>query len=443
MSVYFNILDYGAAADGKTLCTDAFYKAIDAAGSAGGGTIYVPAGRFLTGPLKLASNLRLYLESGSEVLFSQEESDYPTVYSRWEGVEQEVYMPCIYAKDAENIIIEGMGTLNGQGEPWWEKGLSEDIKYPRPKLIGFQNCERIILRNIKLINSPTWTFNPICCKNILADGITIINPPDSVNTDGINPESCDGVRIQGCYISAGDDCVTLKSGTEKTKNRVPCQNITITNCVMKNGHGGVVIGSESSGDVRNVTISNCVFHKTDRGIRIKTRRGRGGTVEDIRVNNIIMDEVSCPFVINMYYYCGESGKDEWAQNRDVQPLDVSTPTVRRVYFSNITAKNVRSCAGFFYGLGERKIEDMSFDNILIMLGDGFKPEKPALLDYIEPMTKCGFYLGNTCDISFSGCTISGANGPAFYAERSKDILFVNCKAKNCLGPITESPDGSI
>jgi len=428
-----NILDFGAVGDGKTLCSDAFKAAVAEAVKLGGGTVYVPAGKFLTGPIQLFSNLRLYLEGGSEILFVQDNEQYPTVQSRWEGVDQDVYMSCIYAENAENIIVEGTGTLNGQGEYWWTKHRARQLPYPRPKLVSFQSCERIILKNVKLTQSPAWTFNPINCKNVLVDGITIINPAISPNTDGVNPESCDGVRVQGCYISVGDDCVTIKAGTEDAKERIPCQNVTITNCVMAHGHGGVVIGSEMSGDVRNVTISNCVFHKTDRGIRIKTRRGRGGAVEDVRVNNILMDEVNCPFVVNLYYYCGPNGHADWVQTREPQPLDDTTPAVRRVYFSNITAKDIRSCAGFVYGLAEQYVEDMAFDNILVMMGDGFEPELPAMLDGIEEMTKRGFYLGNVRDITFSNCTITGADGPAFYAENGEGLVFTNCKAKNCTG----------
>ncbi len=431
--VSLNIMDFGAQPGGQAVCTQAFVRAVDAARKAGGGTVYVPAGQYLTGPIQLYSNLRLYLDAGAEILFVQDKDQFPTVSSRWEGVDRPVYMSCIYAENAENICVEGMGTLNGQGAYWWELQRAHTLPFPRPKLISFQSCKRIVIKNVKLTQSPAWTVNPIDCENVLVDGISIDNPANSPNTDGVNPESCNGVRIQGCYISVGDDCVTLKSGTEGAAARIPCQNITVTNCVMAYGHGGVVIGSEMSGDVRNVTISNCVFHKTDRGIRIKTRRGRGGVVEDVRVNNIVMDQVNCPFVINLYYYCGPGGKDKYVWDRSYYPVDARTPAVRRVYFSNITARDIRSCAGFVYGLAEQYVEDLAFDNILVMLGDGFDAEMPAMLDGIEPMTKTGFYLGNVRDASFTNCTITGAQGPAFYAENGEGLVFTNCKAKNCTG----------
>ena len=226
------------------------------------------------------------------------------VVSRWEGVKQEVYASCIYADGAENIAITGFGTIDGQGQKWWDvfRNHPEQLEYPRPKLISFDSCQQITLRDVSLVNSPSWTVNPILCQDITVDNIKIKNPADSPNTDGIDPESCKNVRISNCLIDVGDDCIAIKSGTEETKERVSCENITISNCQMLHGHGGVVLGSEMSGDIRNVTISNCIFQDTDRGIRLKSRRGRGGVIEDIRVNNLIMDNVICPFTLNLYYF---------------------------------------------------------------------------------------------------------------------------------------------
>jgi polygalacturonase len=436
-SNFFSITDYGAKEGGVELCSAAFAEAIAACEQAGGGTVYVPAGKYLTGPLLLKSDMRLFVDAGAHIMFVQDQEQYPVVNSRWEGVDGSVYQSCIFAIDSHDIIIEGSGTLDGQGEYWWKGMRERTLKYARPKLVSFHNCQRITLKGVKLINSPAWTFNPIYCTNVLVDGITIDNPADSPNTDGVNPESCDMVRVQGCYISVGDDCVTLKSGTEHASRRVPCQNITVTNCVMAHGHGGVVIGSEMSGGVRNVSISNCVFFKTDRGIRIKTRRGRGGTVEDVRVNNIVMDQVNCPFVINLYYHCGPDGHEKHVWDKAPYPVDEKTPVVRRVYFSNITAKDVRSCAGFIYGLPESMVEDISFDNMLVMLGEGHEPEMPAMLDYVDPMTKKGFFVANAKDIDFTRVTVTGADGEAFRIESSEGVRLDGCKAKDCTGELLQ------
>ena len=434
---FFNILDYGAAEGGELLCSKAFADAIDACEAAGGGTVYVPSGKYLTGPLCLKSDMRLLLDAGAYVMFAQNQDEFPVVASRWEGVDKPVYQSCVYAADAHDVSIEGQGVLDGQGEYWWKSQRAGTLKFARPKLISFHKCNRVTIKNVKLINSPAWTVNPIYCTNVLVDGITIENPADSPNTDGVNPESCDMVRVQGCYISVGDDCVTIKSGTEHAAKRVPCQNVTVTNCVMAYGHGGVVIGSEMSGDVRNVSISNCVFYQTDRGIRIKTRRGRGGVVEDVRVNNVVMDQVNCPFVINLYYHCGADGHEKHVWEKVPYPVNETTPTVRRVHFSNITAKDIRSCAGFIYGLAENYVEDVSFDNVLVMMGDGFEPELPAMMDYLDPMTKKGFYVSYAKDIDFTRVTVTNADGEAFHVENSEGVRFDGCKAKGCTGDLVK------
>ena len=165
-----------------------------------------------------------------------------------------------------------------------------------------------MIEGISIVNSPSWTINPVRCNNVIVDKVIIRNPKDSPNTDGINPDSCKNVHISNCHIDVGDDCIAIKAGIEKSIYRVSCENVVISNCTFIHGHGAVVIGSDTTGDIRNITVSNCVFENTDRGIRLKTRRGRGGIVEDICVSNIIMKDVKSPFVLHQYYFCGDGGK---------------------------------------------------------------------------------------------------------------------------------------
>ncbi len=174
------------------------------------------------------------------------------------------------------------------------------------------------------------------------------------------------MHISDCHVSVGDDCITLKAGNqfEMPDLRASCRDITITNCTLERGHGGVVIGSEMSGGVQNVVISNCVFIGTDRGIRLKSRRGRGGTVEHVRVNNLVMDGVLCPFTMNLYYHCGARG-DQTVSDKNARPVDEGTPIIRHIHFSNITATGVSTAAGFFYGLAEMPLEDISFTDVSI------------------------------------------------------------------------------
>lgn len=426
-STNYNVTEFGAIPDGITSCTLAFTATVNSCSKAGGGTVYVPAGTFLTGTIRLKSNINLNLDSGAVLIFTNDITEYPVVNSRWEGIQGPVYSSCIYAENEENIAITGRGKLDGQGDFWWKRVKHNTNLYPRPKLISFQGCNNVLIEGVTLINSPSWTVNPICCENVTIDKIWIKNPTESPNTDGVNPESCKNVHISNCHIDVGDDCITIKSGTENTTPKVPCENITITNCTMVHGHGGVVIGSEMSGDVRNVTISNCIFEGTDRGIRMKSRRGRGGVIEDIRINNIVMKDVLCPFIANLYYYCGPKGKDKYVWDKLPYPITAETPTFRRIHFSNITARDVSAAAGFLYGLAEMHVEDVSFDNISIAMAKDAEPGMPDMMSNLAPMKQRGFFCSNVSNISFNNVTISNHEGPAFYVENGINIEFLRCK----------------
>lgn len=423
-----SIVDFGAKPDGS-LVTEAIDQAITKLAKNGGGRVIVPAGEFYTGAIILKSNIELFLEPGSVLKFSDEQEDYPTVTSRWEGVKRSVYTSCIYAEDAKNIAVTGFGLLNGNGKKWWylHREDRKNLKYPRPKLISFDSCENVTLRDFSIIDSPSWTINPILCYGVTVDNIKIKNPADSPNTDGIDPESCKNVRISNCQIDVGDDCIAVKAGTEDTAKRVSCENITISNCQMVHGHGGIVLGSEMSGDIRNVTISNCVFQETDRGIRIKSRRGRGGIVEDIRINNIVMDKVMCPFIMNLYYFCGPRGKDKYVWDKTPYPITEETPQFRRIHFANITARNVNASAGFIYGLSEQPVSEISFQNVAISMAENAIPGKPAMMTGIEEMTKSGFYIGCAENISFDHVSIDGVVGESYHVENSQEIEWHACK----------------
>ena len=389
-----DMLKSGAKADGKTLNTMLINHTVDRLSQAGGGTLFFPAGTYLTGAIRLKSNITLELEAGATLLFSDNFDDYlPFMEVRHEGVMMKSFSPLISAMDAENITIKGEGTLDGQGKAWWteffriyvdleKNGMRELNKYQplwerendvealyaetnedwhgtlkrrffRPPFIQPVRCRRVRIEGVKIINSPFWTVNPEFCDNVVVTGVTIHNVP-SPNTDGINPESCRNVHVSDCHISVGDDCITLKSGRDAQARRlgVPCENITITNCTMLSGHGGVVIGSEMSGSVRKVTISNCVFDGTDRGIRIKSTRGRGGVVEDIRVSNIIMSNIKREAVVlNLKY--GEM---------PVEPMSERTPLFRDISISGLTAVGVKTPVKIV-GLEEAPVTDIILRDI--------------------------------------------------------------------------------
>ena len=261
-----NILDFGAKRG--EFCGVAIQRGSEAAAVQGGGRVVVPAGEYETASLVLRSNVELHLEAGAVLRFTDDFDAYPVVNIRWEGYEQPCRRPLIYAKNEVNVALTGFGTLEGQGKKWWTAFRAKTLDAARPCAVCFEDCTRVRMSDFMVHNSPNWTIHPVRCENVTIDNLTIVNPFDSPNTDGIDPESCRNVRITGCHIDVGDDCIAVKAGTEDALEDVPCENIAITGCTMVHGHGGVVLGSEMSGGFRRVSITGCVFDGTDRGIRI-------------------------------------------------------------------------------------------------------------------------------------------------------------------------------
>lgn len=418
----YNIDEFGAIANEEFVNTEAITNTIKECKLNGGGTIYIPTGKYKTGSIRLYSNMTLFLEAGAELFFVNDVEEFPIIYTRWEGTEMDCYQPCIYGQDGQNIRVTGYGTVNGNGHVWWQRFRDQTLAYPRPTLISFVNVKQVEISNIKVMNSPSWTLHPLQCENVNIDNVTIKNPKDSPNTDGIDPESCSGVRITNCYIDVGDDCIAIKSGIETADALVPCKNIEIVNCTMIHGHGGVVIGSEMSGSVKNVVISNCCFQDTDRGIRFKSLRGRGGVVEDIVINNIIMENIVCPFIMNLYYNCGSGGNLDIAGIKESLPITVETPIIRNVVITNIIAKEV-SVAGFFYGLAEMPIDTVYFHNIRVDIKKEDIPVLPAMLADVKPMQQAGFYLRNAKNIVFDNVKINGAKHKHFDIGYESDVNF--------------------
>jgi hypothetical protein len=422
---WHSVKEYGAVGDGTTKDTEAIRRAIAAAADAGGGTVYFPAGRYLTGSIHLASHITLHLDAGAVLKFSQDFDDYlPMVKSRWEGTECMNFSPPIYAYRAEDIAIVGRGLIDGQGQAWWDfyrkirnessrerklalaskwakrfgelnanvvsRGRWEQMgNFLRPPMIQPFECRNVRLEGVSLKDPPLWTINPVYCDNVTVTGISIKNPGDSPNTDGINPDSCRNVHISDCHISVGDDCITIKSGRDEDGRRVgrPCENITVTNCTMLDGHGGVVIGSEMSGGVRKVAITNCIFDGTERGIRIKTTRGRGGVIEDLRVSNIVMSHITrTPFDLNMFY-----------EKVPAEPVSERTPILRNLHFSDITVRGAPA-AGYILGLDEMPVENVTFSNLSIDADQGFT-------------------CSNAKDLAFRAVRIDTRKGPALLCAK--------------------------
>ncbi len=397
-TLVFNPLDYGAVADGKTNNTAAFAKVMAACHEAGGGTVWVTAGKYLTGSVRLMDNVTLHLDAGAELLYSGDPADSPIVPSRWECTNVYTHAPLIYADGCQNIAITGRGTLNGQGWNWWwrsgrgkapegvdfnvarsawrqlytrieagEKLGADDFKlaaeFLRPSLVGLYNCKNILVEGVTLFKSPMWMLHPVYSDDIVVRGVRFVSAdPEGQpskegtgpNGDGIDIDSCRNVRVSDCFFTTSDDCIVIKSGRDNDGRRTnrPTEYVTITNCVMYKGHGAVVIGSETSGGIRNITASNIVSKGTDTGIRIKSMRGRGGVMENFRFDNwVIEDAQKIAFEITLRY--GRTA-DEPASDR--------TPVFRNFAYSNITVINARKIATI-EGLPERAIEQLRFVDI--------------------------------------------------------------------------------
>lgn len=422
MEQFLNIRNFREYLIGENDWTEAFKKAVFNLEENNGGTLYVPTGIYKTKSIELKSNITLYLESGATLDFLDEIEEYELINLEFEGIPTKMYMPCIYAANSENVSIIGSGIINGNGFRWWKE--LKDLEYPRPYLVCFANCNNIKLQGVLLTNSPSWTVHPLCCNNVVIQGITIKNPKDSPNTDGIDPNSCSNVRISDCMIDVGDDCIAIKSGTEDTPRKIACENITITNCNMIHGHGGIVIGSEMSGSVRNISVSNCIFQDTDRGIRLKTRRKRGGSMENLVFQNIIMDNVLCPFIFNMYYFCGKNGKEKYVWDKEKYPIDETTPKINDIIISNIMVNNASACAGFIYGLPEQKVENIVFSNCSIKMNTNGEYGIPAMMDNIEPMKDAGFFIRNAKNIRFNNVTFENVDGENIDSDESAEVIVV-------------------
>lgn len=449
---YYNVTNFGAKKDSSAKATLAIKKAIDAAAKAGGGTVYFPAGKYLTGPIHFKSNITIFIDAGAELHFSDDFDDYlPMVESRYEGVDVKTFSPLFYANNVENIAIIGRGIIDGHGKKWWDfvEGYKQDqprskwqkifdqenkgILLPdepkqmvrgflRPPFIQPMHSKNILIQGITVRNSPFWTINPEFCDNVTIHAVTVINPQRlAPNTDGINPESCRNVRISDCYISVGDDCITIKSGKDlpgRTKNR-PAENYTITNCTMMSGHGAVVIGSEMSGGVKNIAISNCVFDGTDRGIRLKTVRGRGGVVEDIRVDNIIMKNIRNQAIVMDIEYAKSSP----------EPVSERTPQFRNIRLSNITAYTGE--AMYINGIEEMPVSEISLHDVVFEAKQGItiRNAKDIQLHNVRVNTTVGSSLkvDNTERMLINGFETSKplANKAVVILNNIKNVLLQN------------------
>jgi len=450
---------YGAIGNGVDLCTDAFAKAMADLESKGGGKLIVPNGIWFTGPIVLKSNINLHLEKGAIILFSPDADLYPLVETVFEGLDTRRCQSPISGRNLTNVAITGDGAIDGNGHFWrpvkrekvtesewknitsrggvykrptyWfphEKTLHGDTisdmnvprnlqteeeweavkNFLRPVMVSLIECKNVYLQGVIFQNSPAWNLHPLMCENVIIDGVAVRNPSYAQNGDGLDLESCKNSIIVNSSFDVGDDGICIKSGKDEDGRRRarPCENVIVDNCTVFKGHGGFVVGSEMSGGVKNILVSNCKFLGTDVGLRFKSKRGRGGVVENIFVQDVtMMDIITEPLLFNLYYggmsavEVLESGIEE--PEARLLPVDETTPAFKNIYVRGLMCKNARR-AMYFNGLPEQKIENITIEDAFIT-------------------ARIGAEIAESENITFKNVTIQQKEGEALLLKNCEEI----------------------
>lgn len=437
-STCLNVRDFGAAGDGVHDDTDAIQAAIYACPREG--RITVPAGTYAIRPLTLKSHMTLELKAGAELLADPCEKHYPLlpatvtdgqtgtewVLNMWEGNPTPCRQSFLSAYFAEDIAIVGQGTVNGNAPSgtWWENVKQRTIG--RPRLVFLNHCENVVFHGILGCNSPSWHFHPFFCKNVRFYNIAVEAPKDSPNTDGTDPESCHDVRYIGVRFSVGDDAIAIKSGKiyMGMKYRTPATAHVVRNCLMEYAHGAMVLGSEMSGGVQDLSVSQCYFSHTDRGLRIKTRRGRGkyAVIDHVEFSNIRMDNVMAPLVMNMYYFCDPDGHEKIVWDKAPHPVDDTTPYLGAFTFRDMECTDCEWAAGYFYGLTEQPIGSVTIENVNFTFRPDASSGRPAMMDYIDNTCKLGLYFNGVRKVHLKNVTLSGQEGQRIVAENVDEVV---------------------
>jgi polygalacturonase len=447
---WFDIREYGALEGGEVKVTASIKKAFEAASRTGGGHILIPAGKWLTGAIHFESNTALYVSRGAELLFSQDPADYlPVVFSRHEDVECYAHSAFIYADRKENIAILGGGVLNGQGRPWWQWKTSkvdlENELYAlaeggipaekrvfdgtngralRPAFFQPMNCRNVLVEGVTFLYGAFWTITPTYCENVIVRRVRIQTEGEyghTPNGDGVDPSSCRNVLIEHCEFDTGDDCIAIKAGRDADGLRVnrPTENVVIRYCKGRQGHGGLVLGSETSGSILNVYAHDCEFDGTDRVVRLKSGRGRGGVLENLWFRGMRGDRIKKEALHLNLLYTGSRYPE--------QPVDRTTPIFRNIHFADVTITNGQGYGIEILGLPEMPVQDVTFDSISIegKMGIRSVDARRIRLDAISISTPSSpvILLEDVEDFSLGRCSVMGEQTFVVLIEgaRSRDI----------------------
>lgn len=437
-SFRLNVKDFGAAGDGNTPDTAALQAAILSCPKHG--TVLFPKGVYYTAALFLKSDITLEFEPEAVLLGVPDRSQYPVLpgvtlaanekdeyyLGIWEGNPLSSYASLLTGIGIKNVDIIGKGIIDANAEQgdWWQNPKKKRVAW-RPRMLFLNHCENIRVQGVIFRNSYAWTIHPCFSKKLDLIDIKIRNDPDSPNTDGIDIESCRDVNIIGAEISVGDDCIALKSCKMYLGQRLktPTCGVEVRNCLLERGHGAVVIGSEVSAGVHDISARQCVFSGTDRGLRIKTRRGRGelSVVDKIHFSNIRMNRVVSPFVINMFYFCDPDGHSEFVWSKEKKPIDEFTPRVGSLKCENIVCEECSVAGMFFYGLPEMPIEEIRMEHIKIGFSEDAEPGFPAMMDQIEKVKKLGVYANNVKHLLLRDVLIEGYEGQKYTIINVEDF----------------------
>lgn len=453
----FNITDYGASGDGQVMNTQAINRAISECSRSGGGVVLIPKGYWLSGPIYLKSNVNLHLHANALLQFSADFDDYRIIEGNYEGKPSARNESPISGINLENIAITGSGIIDGNGQAWrmvgrnaltegeWKAKIASgglvsedgktwfpsaktkraheqkrsvllrdgaalasfnDIKdYLRPNMVVLTSCDKILLEGVTFRNSPAWNLHPLMCENVTIRNIVVYNPDYAQNGDGVDIESCSAVLIEDSVFDVGDDAICIKSGKDEEGRRrnMPTQNVIVRRNVVYAGHGGFVVGSEMSGGAKNLFVEDCTFIGTDKGLRFKSTRGRGGIVENVNIRNINMSNIVHEAVYFDMYYWTKAPEDNQLQ---VIP-EVSEETPR---FKNIVIDGV-NCSGAKVGVFVRGLPEMPIENLV--------------LKNIKIRSASGMYLKDVKDSKFIAITLNTEDqeGKAMYMENVRNLGF--------------------
>ncbi len=432
-----NVRDFGAKGDGVT--DDTLFIQAALLTCPPESRVLIPAGTFRFTSLFLKSNLTLEISRDAVLSAIPDSGRIPVLPGRigscdgkgeflpasWEGEPRDSYAALITGMYVENVVICGQGVLEGNAdfENWWTPDKLKGTP-ARPRMLFLNHCKNVVVQGITVRNSPAWNLHPYFSEHLKFYDLHIESPEASCNTDGLNPESCRDVEIAGVFFSVGDDCIAVKSGklymgkTYKT----PSRDILIHNCLMEKGHGGVTIGSEIGAGVDNIVIRDCRFVNTDRGLRVKTRRGRGkdSYLQGIVFDRVKMEGVPAPFVINCFYYCDPDGKSEYVSSKEKLPVDERTPGVGDVVIRNVVCEDCHVAGVYFYGLPESPIESILMENVRIAFAEHAVEGMAAMMTGCEKCSRKGIFIRNAKKVCMKNVELQGYRGEALDIEAVED-----------------------